>query len=114
MPEKPEMTREQHARIESLLNEHGGLTVHPPDENLIVKVEFAGRTILLNEDGDETIAPIETIPFRLSTEMVKRLLGADTVDDVIVGQAESTYPDYAVGRTLQTAVEQRIGELLGS
>lgn len=112
MPEKPEMTREQHARIESLANEHGGVKVYPPDENLIVKVEFAGRTMMLNEDGDETIPPLDSIALRLPTDLVKRLLGADVVDDEIVSAADASYRDYRVGSSLQSAIEARIAELL--
>src|SRR3954470_4268377 len=104
MPDKPEMTREQLARIELLTIEHGKVTVHPVDEHSICKVEFAGRALMLDEDGEETIPPLESIPFRLPTEMVKRLLGADTVDAMIVQRADSPYPDHTVGNSLQAAI----------
>lgn len=112
MPEKPEMTREQHARIESLAIAHGGVMVHPPDDDCIVKVVVDGRTIMLNEDGDETIPPLDSIALRLPTDLVKRLLGADVVDDEIVSAADSPYRDYRVGSSLQSAIEARIAELL--
>jgi hypothetical protein len=110
-----EITREQESAIARLAIKYPSVQVAPP-ENGIVTVTAGGVATRIDEDGTASPVVFESVPIRLPLNVLGGLLGHEYVAELVrdkMAEGE-TYPDYAVGHTVQASAVQAIEALLAA
>jgi hypothetical protein len=110
-----ELTREQESAIARLAIDHPSVAVEPQEDGT-VKVTAGGRTQILDENGNATAVPIESVPIRLPISTLRRLLGSEAVA-LAVAEAQAAgyaYPDHGVGMKLSDKADEAIVEALNA